>query len=139
MTTLTTHDTKRGEDVRARIGVLSQVPSLWAEFVNGWLERAPAPDRVTGLFLLQNVYGVWPADGVVAPDLRKRLHDYAQKAIREAGAHTSWHDPDMEFETALHAWLDGILDGPVATEMTRLVAQLIRTPTATRWPRNWCS
>ncbi len=43
MTTLTTHDTKRGEDVRARIGVLSQVPSLWAEFVHGWQTSAPSP------------------------------------------------------------------------------------------------
>ena len=61
MATLTTHDTKRGEDVRARIGVLSQVPSLWAELVAKWDRRNPAPDPQTGLFLLQNIFGVWPA------------------------------------------------------------------------------
>jgi len=48
MTTLTTHDTKRGEDVRARIGVLSQVPSLWTEFVARWEIEAPSPDPATG-------------------------------------------------------------------------------------------
>ena len=66
MTTLSTHDTKRGEDVRARIGVLSQVPSLWAELVGTW-SAAPPPDAATGLFLWQNIFGVWPTDGVVPP------------------------------------------------------------------------
>ena len=70
MVALTTHDTKRGEDVRARIGVLSQVPSLWAEFVGKWELAAPPPDPATGLFLWQNIFGVWPADGVVTDELR---------------------------------------------------------------------
>jgi (1->4)-alpha-D-glucan 1-alpha-D-glucosylmutase len=124
MTTLSTHDTKRGEDVRARIGVLSQVPSLWAEFVGSWQTTTPAPDSATALFLLQNIFGVWPADGQVTDELRTRLHAYAEKAIREAGWRTSWNDPDSEFEDAVHAWLDAIMDGPVATELTGLVVQL---------------
>jgi len=124
MTTLTSHDTKRGEDVRARIGVLSQVPSLWAELVTRWQQRAPAPDPTTGLFLLQNVFGVWPVDGAVTPELRNRLHGYAEKAIREAGSHTSWHDPDPEFESAVHAWLETIIARPIAAELTSLVAEL---------------
>ena len=124
MTTLTTHDTKRGEDVRARIGVLSQVPSLWSEMVQAWQNAAPAPDRATGLFLLQNLFGVWPADGVVTPELRQRVHDYAEKAIREAALHTSWNDPDEAFEAAVHSWLDTIFDGPVGTELSALVGRL---------------
>jgi (1->4)-alpha-D-glucan 1-alpha-D-glucosylmutase len=124
MTTLSTHDTKRGEDVRARIGVLSQVPSLWAEFVASWQTTTPAPDAVTALFLWQNIFGVWPADGEVTDELRSRLHAYTEKAIREASWHTSWNDPDTEFEDAVHAWVDAILDGPVATELTGLVVQL---------------
>ncbi len=124
MTTLSTHDTKRGEDVRARIGVLSQVPSLWAEFVGGWEQRNASPDPQTGLFLLQNVFGVWPADGAVTPELRGRLHGYAEKAVREAGTHTSWHDPDADFESAVHSWLDALMDGPIAAELTTLVGQL---------------
>ncbi len=94
MTTLTTHDTKRGEDVRARIGVLSQVPSLWAEFVGRWEIEAPSPDVATGQFLSQNIFGVWPVSGEVTARLRERLHAYAEKAIREAAWHTLWNDPD---------------------------------------------
>jgi (1->4)-alpha-D-glucan 1-alpha-D-glucosylmutase len=124
MTTLTTHDTKRGEDVRARIGVLSQVPALWAELVAQWNRLNPAPDSQTGLFLLQNVFGVWPADGAVNQDLRQRLHGYTEKAIREAAVHTTWNDPDDGFESAVYAWLDALIDGPVAVELTALVARL---------------
>ena len=124
MTTLSTHDTKRGEDVRARIGVLSQVPSLWAEFVARWEAATPAPEPATGLFLWQNIFGVWPASGEVTGELRDRLHRYGEKAIREAAWHTSWQDPDADFESAVHGWLDAVLDGPVARELTNLVIQL---------------
>jgi (1->4)-alpha-D-glucan 1-alpha-D-glucosylmutase len=124
MTTLTTHDTKRGEDVRARIGVLSQVPSLWVEFVTRWEGVHPSPDSATGLYLWQNIFGVWPVDGKVTDELRRRLHAYAEKAIREAALHTTWNDPDTEFEQAVHRWLDSVLDGPVAAQLTELVGQL---------------
>jgi (1->4)-alpha-D-glucan 1-alpha-D-glucosylmutase len=124
MTTLSTHDTKRSEDVRARIGVLSQVPSLWSEFVAHWESLAASPDAATGLFLWQNIFGVWPVGGEVTGELRNRLHAYSEKAIREADWHTSWHDPNPEFEAAVHGWLDAVLDGPVACELTSLVAQL---------------
>jgi (1->4)-alpha-D-glucan 1-alpha-D-glucosylmutase len=124
MTTMSTHDTKRGEDVRARIGVLSQVPSLWAELIGNWTLRVPPPDATTALFLWQNVFGVWPVDGTVTDDLRSRLHAYTDKAIREAAAHTTWNDPDTEFETAVHRWLDDVIDGPVAGGLTSLVARL---------------
>lgn len=124
MTTLSTHDTKRGEDVRARIGVLSQVPELWRAEVAGWEQLAPSPDPATGLFLWQNIFGVWPADGAVTEELVQRLHAYAQKAIREAGTHTSWTDPDAEFESAVHNWIDRICTPPVADGLTLLVARL---------------
>lgn len=124
MVTLSTHDTKRGEDVRARIGVLSQVAGLWAELVAKWTPLTPPPDTATGLFLWQNAFGVWPADGTLTTELRSRLHAYAEKAIREAGLHTTWNDPNEEFETAVHRWLDDVIDGPVGVELTSLVAQL---------------
>ncbi|KBZ63865.1 maltooligosyltrehalose synthase TreY [Mycobacterium [tuberculosis] TKK-01-0051] len=128
MTTLTTHDTKRGEDVRARISVLSQVPSLWTEFLARWEIAAPSPDPATGQFLWQNIFGVWPVggpeEGTGTDALRARLHAYTEKAIREASWHTSWNDPDAEFEDAVHRWLDTVLDGPVAGQLTELVAQL---------------
>lgn len=128
MTTLTTHDTKRGEDVRARIGVLSQVPSLWTEFLARWEVRAPSPDPATGQFLWQNIFGVWPVSGLENPAvteaLRDRLHAYTEKAIREAAWHTTWNEPDADFEGAVHRWLDTVLDGPVAGQLTELVVQL---------------
>jgi len=124
MTALTTHDTKRGEDVRARIGVLSQVPALWAGFATAWDQRTASPDPMTALFLWQNIFGVWPVDGNVTDDLRARLHAYAEKAIREAAAHTTWNDPDAEFEQKVHNWIDNAIDGPVAIELTTFVARI---------------
>jgi len=121
MVTLTTHDTKRGEDVRARIGVLSQDPARWRTFADRCRQLAPPPDEATALFLLQNIFGVWPRDGEVTAELRRRLHEYVVKAIREAALRTSWNEPDMDFETAVHRWLDAILDGPGATELTGLL------------------
>ena len=124
MTTLTTHDTKRGEDVRARISVLSQVPDVWADQVAAWEELAPSPGPMTGLFLWQNIFGVWPEDGNVGDELRFRLHAYAEKAIRESGLQSSWTDPDTEFEAAVHAWIDAVCAGPVADGLSMLAAQL---------------
>jgi (1->4)-alpha-D-glucan 1-alpha-D-glucosylmutase len=74
--------------------------------------------------LWQNIFGVWPVSGEVTPQLRERLHVYAEKTIREADWHTSWTDPDAAFEDAVHRWLDAVLDGPVASALTELVAQL---------------
>jgi (1->4)-alpha-D-glucan 1-alpha-D-glucosylmutase len=124
MTTLSTHDTKRSEDVRARIGVLSQVPSLWAELVTRWETVVPSPDPATGLFLWQNIFGVWPANGRDTDELHDRLHSYVEKAIREAAWHTSWQEPNADFETSVHQWLDDVLAGPVVRELTNLVVQL---------------
>lgn len=127
MTTLSTHDTKRGEDVRARIGVLSQCPDRWAAALDRWaalLGGAAAPDPAGGLLLWQTAFGVWPAGGAVTGALRDRMHAYAQKAMREGGIGTSWTAVDAQFEGAGHAFLDAIFDGPVAAELTALVADL---------------
>ncbi len=126
MTTLSTHDTKRGEDVRARIGVLSQVPELWARCVADWEMSAPSPDGVLGLMMWQNMFGVWPVDGPSpdGADLRPRLHAYAEKAAREAGVRTSWTAIDTKFEDALHEWIDRVLDGPVGRSIGRIAQHL---------------
>ena len=84
----------------------------------------PAGTLDTGLFLWQNIFGVWPVDGTVTDELRDRLHAYTEKAIREAALHTTWNDPDSDFEAAVHGWIDSVLDGPVAAELTALVARL---------------
>ena len=63
-------------------------------------------------------------DVVVTAELRSRLHAYTEKAIREAGVHTSWNEPNEKFEAAVHTWIDDVIDGPVGAEMTGLVTQL---------------
>jgi (1->4)-alpha-D-glucan 1-alpha-D-glucosylmutase len=124
MTTLSTHDTKRSEDVRARIGVLSQVPQPWADCVTEWEMAAPSPDPAIGAFLWQTLFGAWPVDGVVTDAVRTRLQGYIRKAVRENGTRTSWTDVDVEFEGSVLAWLDAVCDGPCSTGMTEFVTDL---------------
>ena len=124
MVALSTHDTKRSEDVRARITVLSQCADRWAQRVRRWNTVCLPPDEATGLFLWQNIIGVWPVSGDVDEVVRERLHGYAEKAIREAELHTDWEQPDREFEGAVRDWIDALLDGPVANEVTAFVGQL---------------
>ena len=110
MTTLTTHDTKRGEDVRARIAVLAEIPDVWEESLDRLLTLAPVPDPGFGSLLWQAIVGVWPASGETPGYLRERLHGYAEKAMREAGDRTTWTDPDEDYETAVHAAVDAAID-----------------------------
>ena len=110
MTALSTHDTKRGEDVRARISVLSQIPDEWADLVERVFEAHPPPAEDAGYFLLQVIVGVWPELGGPTDQLRTRLHDYADKALREAAVHTRWTDQDAGFESAAHGWIDSLID-----------------------------
>lgn len=126
MTTLSTHDTKRGEDVRARILELTEQPEEFAEFVRRLTAVVPAPDAGTGFFLLQNLLGIWPVDGVITDSIRDRFHAYTEKAIREAGVHTTWFDPDESFETSIADWVDALFDGPVTSLITEFVAPLHR-------------
>ncbi|MFD0823371.1 malto-oligosyltrehalose synthase, partial [Micromonospora zhanjiangensis] len=105
MTTLSTHDTKRGEDVRARLAVLSELPREWARTVGEWSAVAPLPDPAFAHLLWQTVAGAWPIE-------RDRLHGYVEKAAREAGDSTGWTDPDEGFERALHAVVDRCYDDP---------------------------
>ncbi|WP_018297048.1 malto-oligosyltrehalose synthase [Corynebacterium lubricantis] len=126
MTTLSTHDTKRSEDVRARIIELTELPSEFAELVSTIGAVVPSPDKGTGHFLIQNIIGVWPADGEITDSLRSRLHEYALKAVREAGVHTSWVDQDSAFETAITDWIDALLDGPATSQITEFVKKINR-------------
>ena len=108
MTTLSTHDTKRGEDVRARIHVLAEAPEGWATALDRLLELVPLPDPGFASLLWQAVIGAWPASTGPAPggDFRERLHGYAMKAMREAGDRTTWTEPDEAYEAAVHAAVD---------------------------------
>lgn len=103
MTTTSTHDTKRGEDVRARIGVLAEIPSAWSRTLERLLALAPVPDPGFGALLWQAALGAWPIS-------RERLHGYAEKAMREAADHTTWTAPDEAYEGAVHAAVDALYD-----------------------------
>jgi (1->4)-alpha-D-glucan 1-alpha-D-glucosylmutase len=124
MTTLSTHDTKRSEDVRARLVLLSQCPDEWAEAVRRWHEaaaphRSPAgPDAVTEQLVWQTLVGAWPlsADRAVA---------YVEKATREAKAQTSWVDPVREFDDAVASFVRGVVaDDAITSELAAFVARL---------------
>ncbi len=118
-----THDTKRGEDVRARIAVLSEIPGLWAARVERWMRLnapekrvvrgRPVPDADIEFLLYQTLVGAWPLREEEVPEFRERLRAYMLKAAREARVHTGWLEPDEEYEGALLAFVDRILEpGP---------------------------
>jgi (1->4)-alpha-D-glucan 1-alpha-D-glucosylmutase len=119
MTAGTTHDTKRGEDTRARIAVLAELPEVWSTHLARLQELAPVSDPAFASLLWQAVLGVWPAS-------RERLHGYAEKAMREAGDHTTWTDPDEAFEAEVHRAVDAAYDvHEVAAELDALLARVV--------------
>lgn len=120
-TALTTHDTKRSEDVRARIDVLAEVPELWDDTLSGLLDIAPIRNRGFANLLWQAVVGAWPAD-------RERLHDYATKAAREAGDVTTWTEVDDDYEAELHQAIDAAFDNPAARSLISNLLNRIRIP-----------
>ncbi|BDZ64945.1 malto-oligosyltrehalose synthase [Agromyces mangrovi Wang et al. 2018] len=118
MTTLSTHDTKRGEDVRARLSVLAEVPEWWAAALGELRAIAPTGDGPFDALLWQAIVGSWPAS-------RERLHAYAEKASREASVSTTWTAPDEAFEQRMHRAVDAAFDDPRAREIVEgLVAEL---------------
>jgi (1->4)-alpha-D-glucan 1-alpha-D-glucosylmutase len=110
ITSLSTHDTKRGEDVRARISVLAEVPLEWETALGALRDAAPLGDGPLETLLWQAILGAWPAS-------RERLHAYAEKAAREAGNSTSWNAPQPEFEMRMHALVDSAFDNPRVAEL----------------------
>jgi (1->4)-alpha-D-glucan 1-alpha-D-glucosylmutase len=105
MTTLTTHDTKRSEDTRARIAVLAEIGHEWSSALERLQSLVPLEDAVLADLLWQAIVGARPAS-------RERLHAYAEKASREAGDGTTWTEPDEDFERRMHALVDAAFDDP---------------------------
>ncbi len=108
MLATSTHDTKRGEDVRGRLGLLSEIPEAWAHEVRYWANQNEKyrtnglPDRNTEYLIYQTMLGAWP----ISLD---RLQSYLEKAVRESKVHTTWSTPNESYEAALKAFLEGIL------------------------------
>ncbi|WP_461187341.1 malto-oligosyltrehalose synthase [Arthrobacter sp. Z4-13] len=115
MTTMSTHDTKRSEDARARISVIAELPQEWTATLNTLRELAPIPDGPYENLLWQAIIGAWPAS-------RERLQGYAEKAAREAGNSTKWTDPDEEFESSVKAAVDAAFDD---ARVTRVVEEFV--------------
>jgi (1->4)-alpha-D-glucan 1-alpha-D-glucosylmutase len=118
-----THDTKRGEDVRARLNVLSEMPEKWRETLSRWsqinrdkkaiLKNAPEPDSNAEYLLYQTLVGAWPPDADKPDGLkmfRSRISAFMLKAAKEAKEHTSWTEPNGAYEKALQDFIGRVLD-----------------------------
>ena len=128
MLTTATHDHKRGEDVRARLAVLSTIPDAWRARVEAWEAIAWTWDHdVDGgdrYMLLQTIVGAWPEEGA-AGDFADRLKAWQQKALREAKLRSSWEAPDEAYEAAGAALIDSYLADPrFVAEVTAFVAEI---------------
>jgi (1->4)-alpha-D-glucan 1-alpha-D-glucosylmutase len=119
MNATSTHDTKRGEDVRARINVLSEIPREWEGAVRKWrrmnrrkkrsVGHRRIPDLNDEYFLYQTLVGAFPFREEEHPAFRERLKEYIIKAVREAKVHTAWIKPDEEYEEGFLSFIDKIL------------------------------
>jgi (1->4)-alpha-D-glucan 1-alpha-D-glucosylmutase len=123
-----THDTKRGEDARARLAVLSEAPDDWRRHLFFWTRinashrttfaGGHAPDRNDEYFFYQALLGAWPAEPTgtsheAAPrELIDRLQKYMQKAMKEAKVHTSWISPNQAYDDAVTSFIEKTLAGP---------------------------
>lgn len=125
MTATATHDTKRGEDTRARLNLLSELPDEWEKALELWHDVAsphfevvdgePAPDRNDQYMILQGLLGAWPLDLIegddpnAIEDFRSRTKAWAEKALREAKRYTSWVNIGEDYEKAVADFLDRLL------------------------------
>lgn len=120
MNATATHDTKRGEDVRARINVLSEIPDEWEQQVKSWRELNSAkkvnllnrmvPDTNDEYFFYQTLIGTLPFEEIANTDFIERLKNYAIKAVREAKVHTAWLRPDNDYENGFMTFVDHVLE-----------------------------
>ncbi len=116
----TTHDTKRSEDLRWRLHVLSELPAEWEVSLKLWrglnrhhkteVNRVAVPDAPQEVLLYQTMLGAWPLNPEEVPQFKIRLQEYLVKAAREAKVHTRWISPHPEHEQALTAFVAAILD-----------------------------
>ncbi len=137
MNATSTHDTKRGEDVRMRINALTEVATEWTALLRSWVQRSEVfkeeaqedagvavdedvavPDAKEEILLYQTLVGAWPAeqrapdDDTTLPSFTDRVQQYMKKAVREAKDNSSWARPDEDYETALDSFIERLLRAP---------------------------
>jgi (1->4)-alpha-D-glucan 1-alpha-D-glucosylmutase len=121
MNATATHDTKRGEDARARLNVLTEVPEEWERRLDLWMgwnaskktsvEGIGAPDADEEIMIYQTLIGIWPLHAEEEPGVAGRVKEFVVKALREAKRHSSWIAPNEGYEAAAQEFVDRILDG----------------------------
>ena len=144
-----THDTKRGEDTRARLNVLSELPGDWRDALTRWsdwnkphrvaLEDESAPDLNEEYFLYQTLVGVWPIEPAppqsaappgpaVSPTFAARIQEYMHKALHEAKAHSSWINPNPPYDEAIHRFTADVLNpeksGPFLADLQAFIRRV---------------
>jgi (1->4)-alpha-D-glucan 1-alpha-D-glucosylmutase len=145
MLTTSTHDTKRSEDVRNRLNVLSEMPQLWSSSVHRWQRMNAkfkqkiedgriAPDNNEEYLLYQTILGAWPWQTQSAEDREnfvERIRQYSSKALSEAKVNLSWINPDPQYMKAVHEFITAILmpgprgkEGPFVASLSKLLPQL---------------
>lgn len=125
MVTTSTHDSKRSEDVRSRINVLSEIPNEWQRYLNRWnrlnsskkrlIDNERAPSRNDEYLIYQTLIGAWPPGELDSEALKAfhlRIETYMLKAVREAKLHTSWINPNNAYEEALCYFIKALLENP---------------------------
>ncbi|HWF59467.1 MAG TPA: malto-oligosyltrehalose synthase [Nitrospira sp.] len=123
LSTTATHDTKRGEDARARLNVLSEIPDQWKARVTRWMkwnarhreevEGEPVPSANDEYLLYQTLLGVWPPGEVSADEhdgLCRRIEQFMEKATHEAKTHTSWINPNTQYDEGVRRFVRAVLD-----------------------------
>lgn len=131
MITTATHDTKRGEDARARMNVLSELFEPWRTRVSLWssihaglcteVNGHPAPDRADQYLFYQALLGAWPAEGMDEPgqEFIERMRRYMEKATKEAKVHTSWINPSNDYDAAVARFVTQVLTRPASRRFLR--------------------
>ena len=125
MLTTSTHDTKRGEDARMRIHVLTEMPQEWSSSLHEWSQTnepartevngQPAPDRADEYLYYQSLLGMWPPHRQhVDDDIVSRMKAFMNKALKEAKVHTSWINPSNDYDAAVEKFVEQTLHGPDA-------------------------
>ncbi|PSJ39073.1 malto-oligosyltrehalose synthase [Allosphingosinicella deserti] len=119
-----THDHKRGEDVRARLAVLSELPERWIETARRWLARVPdGIDAGDAYPLFQTLVGAWPLAGGT-DDFGARVAAWQTKALREAKLRSSWTHPDEVYEQRCEAFARDLLAGGFVAELESFVGEI---------------